>query len=275
MSASNAAAKKRRAIIPPNAAESFPNVGGRSYIPPKSQIPPPPSTQDNSNMGSSQPGFTLQQVISLIDTRLVSLEKNVTELNKKQSAETTGGQASSNSPVISSQLKVVQEHISEQTKFNTQIQENFQTVNENMNEYDSRFEILVNEIAEIKFIVLKLQTYTMDVNKMLLQERQSVDSVVAGTNTVVEKSGEIGKDPDARFLLYSGEGHHMNVTSTDINSTHTEVNDATNNDNVDHDTEKFLYTGERVEEARMSFEAPKNEEVKYTLSSSSMVENRD
>lgn len=184
MSASNAAAKKRRAIIPPNATESFPNVGGRSYVPPKSQLPPSPSTQDNSTSNAPPTGFTLQQVISLIDTRLVNLEKNVTEINKKQSTEATKLQSSTSNPATSAQLNKIQEHVTEQAEFNKQIQENFQTVNENMNEYDSRFEILVNEIAELKFIVLKLQTYTMEVNKMLLEERQVADSSVARVNVV-------------------------------------------------------------------------------------------
>jgi len=38
-------------------------------------------------------------------------------------------------------------------------------------EYDSRFNMLVTEINQMKDIVLKLQTYTMDVNKTLLEER--------------------------------------------------------------------------------------------------------
>jgi hypothetical protein len=38
-------------------------------------------------------------------------------------------------------------------------------------EYESRFDILANEINNMKDIVLKLQSYTMDVNKTLLEER--------------------------------------------------------------------------------------------------------
>jgi len=34
-----------------------------------------------------------------------------------------------------------------------------------------RFEFLMNELIDLKDIVLKLQTYTMDVNKTLLDER--------------------------------------------------------------------------------------------------------
>ena len=38
-------------------------------------------------------------------------------------------------------------------------------------EYESRFDILATEINNMKDILLKLQSYTMDVNKTLLEER--------------------------------------------------------------------------------------------------------
>ena len=37
--------------------------------------------------------------------------------------------------------------------------------------FDEKFEVLANEIADLKDIVLKLQSYTMEVNKMLMEER--------------------------------------------------------------------------------------------------------
>jgi len=79
MSASNAAAKKRRAMIPVNSAESMPNIGGRPYT---STQPPATGGQRENQPPTGQTGFTLQQVISVIDNRLVSLEKNVDEIKK-------------------------------------------------------------------------------------------------------------------------------------------------------------------------------------------------
>lgn len=38
-------------------------------------------------------------------------------------------------------------------------------------EYENRFDILAQEISELKQTVLSLQTYTMEVNEMLLDER--------------------------------------------------------------------------------------------------------
>jgi hypothetical protein len=43
-------------------------------------------------------------------------------------------------------------------------------------EMDHKFGILVEEITNLKDIVLKLQAYTMDVNKMLVEERINIMS---------------------------------------------------------------------------------------------------
>jgi hypothetical protein len=160
MSASNAAAKKRRAMIPVNSAESMPNIGGRPYT---STQPQATGGQRENQPPTGQTGFTLQQVISVIDNRLVSLEKNVDEIKKHPGLASVGGGTATTTQAILP---------SEQEEFNKQANENFQLINDNLTEYDNRFEILANEIADIKTILLKLQSYTMSVNKMLLEERQ-------------------------------------------------------------------------------------------------------
>lgn len=43
-------------------------------------------------------------------------------------------------------------------------------------EYESRFTILANEISELKQTILSLQTYTMEVNKMLYDEKIARDT---------------------------------------------------------------------------------------------------
>jgi len=48
------------------------------------------------------------------------------------------------------------------------IPDNLQNI---IQEYNMRFDIIAEEISVLKDTVLKLQTYTMDVNKMLLNER--------------------------------------------------------------------------------------------------------
>ena len=65
-------------------------------------------------------------------------------------------------------------------------------------EYDSRFDMLATEINQMKDIVLKLQSYTMDVNKTLLEERVHFmadlsdvkENIVMETTTIAEEDEE-------------------------------------------------------------------------------------
>ena len=68
------------------------------------------------------------------------------------------------------------------TAFNGRIKKLEENTNNNSNsnflvtpdEIDSRFQILVNEIQELKDMVIKLQSFTMEVNKTLFDERIKV-----------------------------------------------------------------------------------------------------
>jgi hypothetical protein len=112
--------------------------------------------QPQENTTPQQPsGLTLQQVISLIDTRLVKLEKF---MNERQETKTTNN-IDSNESIPSNMIE----------------------------EFQQRFLLLAEEINLLKDTVLKLQSYTMDVNRTLLEERINVLS-------------DLGNDGE-RFLL--------------------------------------------------------------------------
>jgi hypothetical protein len=51
-----------------------------------------------------------------------------------------------------------------------------------IDEFNHRFEVLAEEMNNIKDIVLKLQSYTMEVNKTLLEERINVFSDLGNVN---------------------------------------------------------------------------------------------
>jgi hypothetical protein len=112
----------------------------------------PPSMTQNRNPNT---GLTLPQVISVIDTRLIVLETFMKE--SKDSVKN-----------ISSEVP------------NLNIQENSE--NNLMEEFETRFDILAGEIADLKDIVLKLQAYTMGVNKTLLEERIHILSDMDDSN---------------------------------------------------------------------------------------------
>jgi len=136
MSQANAAARKRRA-------------GGASI---QDGVAPVQNLQ-------SQPpksGLTLPQVISLVDKRLITLETFMRESQNGASTSVSVSASVSNASLSQSS------NVSEDA------------VNQLADEFNSKFEMLAQEVADLKDIVLKLQSYTMDVNKTLFEERIQV-----------------------------------------------------------------------------------------------------
>jgi hypothetical protein len=89
-------------------------------------------------------GLTLPQVISLVDKRLVTLETFMKD------TQTNGFERG-----VDSQQGTVSEG----------------AINGLSDEINAKFEMLANEVGELKDIVLKLQSFTMEVNKTLYEER--------------------------------------------------------------------------------------------------------
>jgi hypothetical protein len=108
--------------------------------------------QTNNNLQQApKGGLTLPQVISLVDKRLVTLETFMKE-NQSNGTKTSSVSAESSTSASASE----------------------DAVNQLADEFDSKFSMLAQELAELKDIVLKLQSYTMEVNKTLYEERITV-----------------------------------------------------------------------------------------------------
>lgn len=125
----------------------------------------------------SQKGLTIQQVISNFDKRIKELEINPIPNNNI---------STQNSTVFSSQI---------------------------VDEYNSRFEIIANEIADLKNAMLKLQTFTMEVNKSLHDDRIRVLSDIDNTDTKIQFEIENGES-----LVENGELENENNTENTENS---------------------------------------------------------
>jgi hypothetical protein len=148
MSQSLAAAKKRRAGIQPTDPVATSKQISQN------------SMQSQSTTSNMQNGLTLSQVIQVVDKRLVILETFMKE----------------NKSSLIPNLIPKQNHVSfsDENKNNTNESienENMADFQEIVDEFNERFGMLANEISELKDIVLNLQSYTMNVNKMLLENR--------------------------------------------------------------------------------------------------------
>ena len=132
MSTALASARRRRAG--PEAVAPAPGVRQTT---PQPSFPGSPQTQQQQQQQNMGPALTLPQVIALVDKRLNTLEN-----------------------FMQTQNDTVNKSAESENDFSAIIEE-----------YNSRFDIIADEIGTLKDTVMKLQTYTMEVNKMLMEER--------------------------------------------------------------------------------------------------------
>ena len=152
MSSSNAAAIRRRVTAP---------------------IRPPPTPVPVQTQVKEKPtGVTMQQFISTLDKRVVSLEESINNTIKDSTEP---------------------------------------TVTDIIDEFNSRFDMFATELADIKDAMVKLQTYTMDVNKMLLDERIDILSEVNPN----QRTNRVGQDTDLNSVVSIG--------ANTINTEHTSI----------------------------------------------------
>ena len=129
---STALASARRRRAGPEAVAPAPGVRQTT---PQPNFPGAQQQVQQPNMG---PGLTLPQVIALVDKRLNNLEQFVqTQSNNQTQVE----------PRDEIEMRPIIE------------------------EYNTRFDIIADELATLKDTIMKLQTYTMEVNKTLMEER--------------------------------------------------------------------------------------------------------
>lgn len=160
MSSANAAAIKRR-------AQPKPTTPAPTPTPQYGSSPQITSTPNNVN----SPGLTLQQVISIIDKRLVKVESFVQESRNV----VLPSQPATGNAIPSSTANVVSEQV-----FSTMVEE-----------FNHRFELLATEIDTLKDIVLKLQSFTMEINKTLVDERIHILSDLGNVEPTTENDKEI------------------------------------------------------------------------------------
>jgi hypothetical protein len=128
--------------------------------------------------------MTIQQVINLITMRLISVENFVNEFGDKPRQDVPVNMES-----MPESVNVDYSKIAEICKC---------LMEEHIAEFDHRYAILAEEISNLKNITLNLQNYTMEVNKVLMEERLS--KKVVATDEVKEEEEEV---PNIEFQFES------------------------------------------------------------------------
>ena len=152
---SNSLARKRRANVP---------------TPPSPAMNPPIPSQVTQE---ERRPLTLPQILSILDKRLVALEKNLIGRQEEDRNISTTSSVDD-------------------------------TIKATLDEYESRFEMLAEQINNMKDTLMKLQSFTMDVNKTLFEERiqimqeQSESIHFSGLELNMEgaKSSDIDEEDD-------------------------------------------------------------------------------
>ncbi len=179
MSASNAAAVRRR-------------VGNQNNPPMPSANPISSSPTTNSTTSTKQTGMTLQEVISHFNKKIQTLEENVSNIIPSTPANGTTSSGNTTTP-------------------------NSQELNVIFSEFNDRFELFAQEIALMKEQLLKLQTYTMDVNKVLYEERVRVlSNSESDTKISSDDSEPITDTVEAQTLNTSTLNDTSHTTSMNV-----------------------------------------------------------
>jgi hypothetical protein len=150
-----ASARKRRSVPDP-------------VVPPPGQVPGRPGQP-----GVNSQGLTIQQVVALVDKRLLTLETFMKD------AQENGG--------LKTADPILQHTVQQTSQPGPEVPENLKEL---LEEYSSRFDIIADEITSIKNMMLSLQSFTMDVNKKLMDERIHILSSEDTPNITISNHAE-------------------------------------------------------------------------------------
>ena len=223
---------------------------------PATSMPPQPSFPQNTsinqqissqqqnnntdqNAGGQRP-MSLQQVISVFDKRLLTVESHI--LNNKD----TPPSAPAPTIIQSQEPKINVEQLK------GEIENNLQS---HFSEFDHRYQLLATEIMNLKHIMLKLQAYTLDVNKTLMDTHlekttEPADTMIKQPEDVLDLSKDLN-DLKKEF----------HTTQENI------VYDLEENNNVDKNlqTPSYDVTKEMIEDSLEDTESESLQQASETL----------
>jgi hypothetical protein len=120
-------------------------------------------------------GLTLPQVIALVDKRLVNLETFMKET--KASVPKASAPVQAQAPSVEMDDALVEE-------------------------INTKFELLATEVAELKDMIVKLQSFTMEVNKKMFEER-------------IQLLSDVGDNGPMKFDMKRGDNLVLELSEDD------------------------------------------------------------
>lgn len=202
MSSALAAARKRRVNTEP--LPPAPTYGQNSQQQTPVYNPNIQSTygqnmqRTNTPVSQNMPnnGLTLQQVISLIDKRLITLEEYVKEQSEMEPLPPLeDAKNASNLDSIVEELNA-----------------KYSDLDSIVEEFNSRYNILAQEIDTMKDMMLKLQSFTMEVNKALMDERVRIFSDIDNINSSLEMKKTLNFDKSDSIHGFSQKMDYLEQT---------------------------------------------------------------
>ena len=191
------AAKRRRAGVQVAASPMFksgaaaPTATARPNPAPvniHNSSPSPSILNDTTKIDTKKP-MPLQQVISVLDNRILYLENQFVKI--------------SGEPQLVNTDNLNNQDVN--NEFNKEKIEDIiiNTIKNHMAEFDHRYELLANEIVNLKQIVLQLQSYTLDVNKTLLGDRDHLLELINQSNAQPNQciSANIAQDAEEAIVV--------------------------------------------------------------------------
>lgn len=142
-----------------------------------------PSTSNDSiePVDANRP-ISLQQALQLLSGRIIKLEKNIQETKNNEQTN----QVIQNVEELN--IETIVERVAQSQIFE---------------EFNARYEILASEILTLKHIVMKLQSYTLDINKTLVEERIQILSEIPekGGISILEVKDDLNLRKDIENMI--------------------------------------------------------------------------
>ena len=174
-----------------------------------------PQTHNTTNITgpNMQRPMSLQQVISVFDKRLLHIEGHILKNGSISHQPTT------NSSEITQDIESLKVNIRE-------------NLDGQFSEFDHRYQVLASEISNLKQIVLKLQGYSLEINKSLLEERNEILSRLDTFQGNIEDAIVL----DASTNTMGEENISFLVSSSDVKQEFIEnATDESSNVDIDHE----------------------------------------